>query len=362
MKIVIVLDSFKGSLSSLEAGELLKESLSELEADIEVISVADGGEGSLEMIKENKLKVTEKAFDPLGRKIDSYFLTDGTTAYLEMATTCGLTLLSKNERNPLKTSTVGLGEQMLLAIEKGFKQIIIFVGGSGTNDAGLGALSVLGFKFYNKNNQEISPIAGGDLINVKHFQYPKDLCFPEILVATDVTNPLYGSNGATYVYGSQKGASGKDLEILEEGIINISKLFPDVDINQVKGSGAAGGLAGGFHLFLKAVISPATDILFEQINLKQKIKSADLVITGEGKLDTQSLNGKLVSKILDLSNDTKFIILAGQAEEDLTLKNILKVFTLKTTKMSTEYAMENAKELISQKGKEIAKFIRKNYL
>jgi glycerate kinase len=363
MKILIAFDSFKGSLTSKRAGELLEEGLISTNPDIicQVVSVADGGEGSLEMIKNEKQIHFFTAKNPLGREIKAYFLYQNDIAYLEMAITSGITLLNKQEKNPLKTNTYGLGQQISEAIKMGFKKIILFAGGSATNDAGLGALQALGFKFYSKNKTEITP-NGETLQDIASFKAPNLENIPEIWVATDVTNPFYGPNGATYIYAPQKGATENMLIILENGIKNIVSLFPDIDINTIPGSGAAGGLAGGLHLFLGAKIVSATDILFDATNLHQKVNDAELVITGEGRLDSQSLNGKLISKITDLSPQRKFIIVAGEMEEGLQFEKALRIYTLKTPEMSTEEAMQNAESLILHKGKEIGDFLKNKFV
>lgn len=362
MKVLIAFDSFKGSLTSQRAGELLEEGIKNTNPDIKctVISVADGGEGSLEMIKNGKEIHPLTASDSLGRPIETYFLSRNDTAYIEMAVTSGFTLLKKEERNPLKTNTYGTGLQVREAIKKGFKRIIIFAGGSATNDAGSGALQALGFKFYSRTGAEVTA-RGETLQKISSFDFPNLENFFEIWIATDVTNPFYGPNGATYIYGPQKGATENMLTILENGIRNIASLFPDIDINNIPGSGAAGGLAGGFHLFLGAKIVSATDILFAEINLQEKVNDADYVITGEGRLDSQSLNGKLVAKITGLSFQKKFIIVAGEIEEGLQLKKALRTYTLKTPEMSTEHAIRNAESLMLNKGKKIGDFLRNKF-
>ena len=200
MKILIALDSFKGSLTSQRAGELLEEGIKNTNPDIKctVISVADGGEGSLEMIKNGKQIHPLTASDSLGKPIETYFLSRNDTAYIEMAVTSGFTLLKKEERNPLKTNTYGTGLQIREAIKKGFKRIIIFAGGSATNDAGLGALQALGFKFYSKSGAEVTT-KGETLQEISSFDFPNLENFPEIWIATDITNPFYGPTGATSI-------------------------------------------------------------------------------------------------------------------------------------------------------------------
>lgn len=350
MKILIAFDSFKGSLSSLEAGKALKSGLeSQIPyAEIEVVAAADGGEGSLEMISKGKVRHEIEGLDPLGRPIKSYFLGLGNTAYLEMATTSGLLLLAENERNPLLTNTCGLGQQMEEAIKLGYKKLVVFAGGSATNDAGLGALQALGFRFFDSDGKEVNPI-GQNLRKIVSFSRSFLLELPEIEVATDVQNPFTGPQGATYVFAPQKGADSKALKVLETGLLNIASLFPEIEINSIPGSGAAGGLAGGFHLFLNAKICPATSLLFEQAQIKEKIKNADFVITGEGKLDEQTLSGKLVSRIFDICPKEKLILIAGKIETDFYKDEVFHISELTDQNFPENYALENAERLMCER-------------
>lgn len=362
MKILVALDSFKGTLSSKIAGECLVKGIRARNPSFqtEVISVADGGEGSLEMLAAGKTRHRFTAKDPLGRKISGYYLGHHDTAYLEMAVTSGLTRLKKEEYNPLLTSTYGLGESIKKAVAKGFRRIVIFAGGSATNDAGLGALNALGFTFFSKSGREVIP-NGGNLKQITSFRQPAGLCLPEITVATDVTNPFYGKNGATLVYAAQKGATPAMLKILEAGMKNVASLFPGSPLHLLQGSGAAGGLAGGLHLFLGARIVPATTLLFETTGLEKKVSSADIVVTGEGHIDRQTLHGKLVSKILALSTKRKFILVAGQMTQELRSPVVLHRFLLTDNGVSPEQAMLNARRLMVSKGKELAKFLENKF-
>lgn len=359
MKILLALDSFKGSLSSKLAGECLAKGIRAQNTafSTEVLTVADGGEGSLEMLAAGKTEHRFTAAGPLGRKVQGYYLSHGTTAYLEMAVTCGLTLLKKEEYNPLLTSTYGLGQNLRKAA--GFRRVIIFAGGSATHDAGLGALHALGFRFLNKNGREIIP-AGGNLKDIRSFQRPENLNLPEIWVATDVSNPFYGKKGTT-VYAAQKGATPAMRKTLEAGIKNIASLFPDVPVQEIPGAGAAGGLAGGFHLFLGARIVPATTLLFEEAGLAARVSRADIVVTGEGRIDAQTLHGKLVSRILALSPEKKFILVAGRIERELRSPAVLEQFSLTAGGMPAEEAMRQARRLMVKQGRELAKFLENKF-
>lgn len=360
MKILLALDSFKGSLSSKLAGECLAKGIRAQNPafSTEVVAVADGGEGSLEMLAAGKTKHRFTAADPLGRKVHGYYLSHGDTAYLEMAVTGGLTLLKEEEYNPLLTSTYGLGQNIRKAA--GFRRIIIFAGGSATNDAGLGALHALGFTFFAKNGREIIP-SGGNLKHICSFHKPGNLHLPEIWVATDVANPFYGKNGATHVYAAQKGATPTMQKNLEAGIKNIASLFPQIPVQQIPGAGAAGGLAGGLHLFLGARIVPATSLLFEEADLPGKVSRADIVVTGEGRIDAQTLHGKLVSRILALSPEKKFILVAGRIERELRSPVVLQQFPLTGSGIPAEEAMRNARKLMVKQGKELAKFLENKF-
>lgn len=362
MKILIILDSFKGTLSSKLAGECLAKGIRSQNPALqtEVIAVADGGEGSLEMLAPGKTKHRFTAKGPLGRELRGYYLSRHDTAYLEMAVTSGLTLLKEEEYNPLLTSTYGLGQCIKKVARKGFGRIIIFAGGSATNDAGIGALNALGFTFFSKRGAEVIP-AGGNLKHIHSFTRPAGLILPKITVATDVTNPFYGKNGATHVYAAQKGATPAMRKTLEAGIRNIASLFPGIPVNQVQGSGAAGGLAGGLHLFLGAEIVAATSLLFQEADLEKKVVRADIVVTGEGRIDHQTRHGKLVSKILALSPEKKFILVAGRIEQELRSPAILRQFSLTEDGITPEEAMRNARKLMVRKGKELAKFLENKF-
>jgi len=362
MKILVASDSFKGTLSSRQVGEYLARGLraQNPDADVEVVAVADGGEGSLEMLAAGKTKYRFTAHDPLGRRMGGYYLGHEDTAYLEMAVTCGLTRLREEEYNPMVTSTYGLGENIKKAAGKGFRRIVIFAGGSATNDAGLGALHALGFTFFSGNGTEIVP-AGGNLKDIASYNRPEGLRLPAITVATDVTNVFYGKNGATHVYAAQKGATPAMRGLLEAGMKNIAALFPGTAVNRIPGGGAAGGLAGGLHLFLGADNVPATPLLFREAGLERKVASADIVVTGEGRIDRQTRHGKLVSRVLALGAEPKFIIVAGQVEAPLRSGSILLQLSLTGDGVTREEAMQNAGKLLVKKGKELAKFLENKF-
>jgi glycerate kinase len=349
MKILIAFDSFKGSLDSAQAGNILAEVFSTYPT--EVLTVADGGEGSLQVLDLPSRPFT--AVDPWGVPLKAYYKYQGDTAYFELALTCGLTLIQK--RNPLLTHTEGLGMGLRQAIVDGCKRIVIFAGGSATHDAGTGALYALGFRYFDTHGKPLRP-RGENLGQIIDFIPPALTQGIHFTIATDVTNPFTGPQGATYTYAPQKGATPEDLPQLEAGLVHLENCFTKRPLPP--GSGAAGGLAGGFHMFLGADILPATDLLL--LDVKEKVEKADVVITGEGSIDEQTLSGKLVSKILEMSKDKKFALLAGQLKTPLYQPQILWQEGLTDEKIDTEYAMKNAALLLKSKGEKLREFLE-NY-
>lgn len=349
MKILLAFDSFKGSLSSTQAGEIVAEVLSAY--DTEVLTVADGGEGSLQVLPYPSRPFA--AVDPLGNPLTAHFKYHKETAYFELALTCGLTLVK--EKNPLKAHTEGLGMGIREAINLGYSDILLFAGGSATHDAGLGALYALGFRFFNSEGLSVRP-RGENLSQICRYLAP---ALPEelrIRIATDVNNPFTGPEGAAAVYAPQKGAKPQDLPLLEAGLVHLEKTFAVAPLPP--GSGAAGGLAGGFKLFLNAEILSASEVLLKGV--KEKVQAADLVITGEGRVDGQTLSGKLISKLLEMSTEKKFIVVAGRIVTPLTAPQILRQKALADPAMSTPYAMKNAAALLRKQAQLLLEFLE-NY-
>ena len=291
------------------------------------------------------------------------------TAVIEMAQSSGLTLVPHNLRNPLNTTTYGVGEMIIDAISKGCKEFIIGIGGSATNDCGIGMLNALGYVFRDKFNQKLIPV-GSELSKIKVIDASSvinELNNCNFLVACDVDNPLYGKLGAAHVYGKQKGASIENIENLDNGMRNFSnviKIFNGKDISNIEGSGAAGGLGGGFIGLLNSTLSPGINIIFDKLNIVEEIKKADIIITGEGKLDFQTIMGKApigVAKIAKTFN-IPVIALAGSVTEDAKKGHdfgITSMFSILDSPMDLEYAMEkeNAKRLLYNKTNELFRLI-----
>ncbi len=320
MKILLAPDKFRGSLDAPQVCEAMTEGIHMVSSEIEVVSLpmADGGEGTLDLLlwySGGKKQMT-KVQDPLGREIDAEYglSADGKTAFIEMAMASGLRLLKLEERNPLKTSTFGTGELIKLVSESGVENIILGIGGSATTDAGIGMAAALGWQFLDENGKELSPI-GENLIKVKKIQSP--VSNPQspisINVACDVTNPLFGENGAAYVYGPQKGADKQALEQLDKGLQNIANVFKQdfgKDYAQIAGTGAAGGLGFGTMAFLNAELKEGVKLLLDFCDFDKNLKEVNLIITGEGKIDNQTLQGKLIKGITDRATHAKIPIAA----------------------------------------------------
>ncbi|CZE45910.1 glycerate kinase [Campylobacter geochelonis] len=321
MKVVIAIDSFKGCLSSLEAGNAIKNAIASLVDEVIVVPIADGGEGSVEaMISAIKAKKREVlSLDPLGRELKTNYAYVDNQAIMEMASSCGLTLLDENERNPEQTSTYGLGLMIKDALKLGVRKFIIGIGGSATNDAGMGMLKALGFEFYDEFKNPLAPKGKNlaKIASISDLNALKELKECEFLVACDVNNPLFGKSGAAHIYGVQKGADSAMIERLDMGLRNFSKItseFFGVDNSNLAGSGAAGGLGFGLVSFLGAKLQPGFEIISNVVGLKDKLVGADLVITGEGRLDYQSIMGKTpsaVAKLAKTNANVTVIALAG---------------------------------------------------
>ena len=350
MRILVAIDSLKGSLSSLEAGLAIKEALGDF-CDVVVKPVADGGEGSVEAMADalDAKFIDTIVKNPLGTEILARYALKDDLAILEMSSASGLTLINPDERNPMKTSTFGFGQMIKDAISKGARKFIIGIGGSATNDAGTGMLSALGFKFYDKNGALLEG-KGEDLAQICDFsddEVLKELKECEFLIACDVDNPLYGQKGAAYVYAPQKGANGRMVKQLDDGLKHFASLVKEKNgtkFHTQKGAGAAGGLGFAFVAFLGAKLKPGIEIITQTIALEDEIKKADLVITGEGRMDFQSTMGKTPTGVAKLAkrHHKPVIALAGSVQrcaKDCHKHGIDAYFCILNEPMSLEEAM-----------------------
>lgn len=334
-KIVLAIDSFKGCLSSKEIEQCIAEEIHRILPSCQTvcIPIADGGEGMLDTLIEatQGTFVSTQAHDPLMRIRPTRYgiLGDQRTAVIEMAEINGLTTLSPIERNPMETSTYGTGELIKDALEKGFRRFIIGIGGSATNDAGMGMMQVLGAHLYDKQGNELEQ--GGKImeqiarIDLNHLHPAlKEATF---IVACDVQNPFCGPQGAAYVFARQKGASEEQIRQLDKGMRHLALLIErdfSYNINKVKGSGAAGGLGGAFATFLQAHLQSGIDLLLNAVDFDRKITNADWIITGEGKADRQTAEGKVPAGVLKRAKKTGIpvMLIAGKVEDKACLKQM----------------------------------------
>lgn len=355
MKIVIAIDSFKGSLTSIEAGQAVIDSIHNLSPDCqtELIPIADGGEGMLSvMMSTIKGRIqTLEAHNPCMEKTTaSYGISlDGKTAFIEMANISGLPLIKKEQQNPMKTTTYGTGELIRDALEKGCREFIIGIGGSATNDAGTGMLQALGFQFLDKDGNALGQ--GGEIlrkiVHIRTQNVHQSLKNAHFIVACDVQNPFYGPNGAAAVYARQKGADDAMIEALDAGMHSFSQVILEEtgkDISLIPGSGAAGGMGGGMLALLSAELRSGADLLLDLSQFESKIADADLIITGEGRIDRQSLLGKIPGKILEIGKrkGIPVIAIAGCVEDEEILKSagFKGVYATKPQDMELEEAMK----------------------
>lgn len=320
--IIVAVDSFKGSMTSSEAGNAIKNGIQDIHPDwnIEVYPVADGGEGTLEALTYHQ-KVTERTCTvtgPLGEAVVASYLwyerDSERTAVIEMAQAAGLPLVPADKRNPLYTTTFGVGELIRDAIDHGCHKFIIGIGGSATNDAGIGMLQALGYHFYDKDGRDIS-FGAKELAKITDIGLEDvipDLSQCRFQIACDVKNPLVGAQGCSAIFGPQKGATIKDIEEMDRSMDRFADLVERIAADGRKGisrngdrntpgAGAAGGLGYAFLMFLDGVLRPGIDIVLDEIRLEEAIAQADLVITGEGRLDAQTLMGKTPAGVAGLA-------------------------------------------------------------
>lgn len=361
MKVLIAPDKFKGSLTAQEVCKVIREGVLDVYPESEVVSIpmADGGEGTLDILEDLlQLHVVNITVgDPYCRPIQVKYGIKGQDAYIEMALASGLQLLAQEERSAAKTTTVGTGELVKHAIEQGAGNIHLFVGGSATNDGGMGVASALGFSFQGQFGEELSPI--GENLGLVHSIQKPDQSFKDIHfhIITDVRNPLLGPEGATFQYGPQKGASPEDLESLEKGMAHYAELINEIcgeDHTIMPGSGAAGGIAMSIVGLLNGQIKSGMDTLSEITGFSEQLASADLVITGEGKIDEQTLQGKVVHGVATTCQKAGVPAMAISGINQLSEAEwkglgLQAATSLKSPELTTEYCMQNAASLIHQR-------------
>lgn len=370
MKIIIAPDSFKESLSALEAADAIEKGFKEIfpEASYVKLPMADGGEGTVRSLVDATGGTIEKrtVTGPLGEEVEAFFgLTgDRETAIIEMAAASGLHLVPHERRNPLITSTRGTGELIEAALNLGVSHIIIGIGGSATNDGGAGMLQALGAKLLDQEGKEIGP-GGGALaklstIDLQHFDVRiKDV---QIEVACDVDNPLTGKRGASAVFGPQKGATSETIDILDSNLAHFADIAEEmlgIRFREVKGSGAAGGIGGSLFAFLNAQLKRGIDIVLDAVDFEDHAKNADLIITGEGRIDSQTIYGKTPIGVAKASKKygVPVIGFAGSLSEDSEVVHehgIDALFTIVPCVTSLSDAIENAEEYMKRAARNVA--------
>ena len=354
MKIVVASDSFKGSMTSVEVAQAAAEGIREVYPDGEVVAVnvADGGEGTVEAIVETLGGeiVVVRVSDPLGRKIIARYGIVDDMAIIEMAAASGLPLLKIDERNPWVTSTRGTGEMIMDAIARGCRRFLVGIGGSATNDAGTGMLQAMGFRFYDAHGQLITDCCGGrmaDIAVIDGEQVPEAVYKSAFTVACDVDTPFCGSEGAAYVFAPQKGADMEMVARLDVGMVAFAKVIEKtygMDVTSMAGAGAAGGMGGGFYAFLNARLKRGVDMVLDAIDFDSIIRGADLVITGEGKIDYQTVKGKTAAGVLARAKaqDIPVVAIAGRGEmcDSVAQMGFAGVYPIMENEMPLAVAMQ----------------------
>lgn len=362
MNILIAPDSFKDCLSSREVAKNIETGIRRIMpgVNIKILPVADGGEGTVEALVDatgGKI-IKVDVHDPLMRKIKSFFgiLGDKKTAVIEMSAASGIELLREDERNPWITTTYGTGELIRHALDKECRKLVIGIGGSATTDGGIGMAQALGAKFLDSQGKQIG-YGGGKLNELSEIvltSLDNRIKASQILVACDVDNPLYGPEGAAFVYSSQKGADKKMVIKLDENLRHFADKIQEVlniDIQNIKGSGAAGGLGAGLMVFLKAKLKPGFEIIKDIVKLEKEIAKADIVITGEGRIDYQTQFGKAPCGVAQVAVKYNKPVLAiagalGERFEELYSKGFGYIVPVVDKPMDIEYALKNAGILI----------------
>jgi len=380
VRILIAPDKFKGALNAREVAENIAKGLRDALPDIgiDIVPMADGGEGTAEAICEARggswLKC--KAHDPLGREIEARYawIEAGQLVVMEMSEAAGMRRLSESERDPVRATTFGLGEMIFDASSRRANEIIIGLGGSATNDGGFGMARALGYQFFANGNELTGPVS--ELAKLTRIKAPTVAAgvppadstlqltrLPpklKIIAAVDVQNPLLGKNGATRVFGPQKGASKGELNVLERALTRLADVVAeefDFDYRDKPGAGAAGGLGFGLMSFCGATIRPGFDVVAEAVGLESKMKEVDLVITGEGSLDRQTLEGKTPAGVARMTRKLgkKVFAIAGRYDGNPQVRELFDgVYQLAQSGMSEKKQMKHAGALLRQKARDLA--------
>ena len=374
MKVVIAPDSFKGSLPAQEVASAIAAGIRAVwpDATIDCIPLADGGEGTVQaLVSATGGRLVEtRVTGPLGEPVDAFFgvLGDGVTAVIEMAAASGLPLVPPDRRDPAVTTTRGTGELILAALDEGCRRLIVGIGGSATNDGGAGMAQALGASFKDGKGAELPPggLALAQLHSIDLSGLDRRLQHVEIVVACDVDNPLYGPNGASAVYGPQKGASPELVDRLDRALQRLAEVIRaqlGIDVQQIPGSGAAGGLGAGLVAFLGATLKPGIEIVLDAVQFHQRIQGADLIITAEGGVDRQTAFGKTPSGVLKAAQaaGVPVIVVGGSLSDDafhLYQHGFAAIVGCTPRPMSLDEAIARAATSLTETGQLIARLIQ----
>ncbi len=387
MKVVIAIDSLKGSLTSLQAGEAIKEGIYRIDKEAEVVikPLADGGEGTVDALVDGMGGVMEfvKVTGPAGKSVLAKYgiiretksgtnmdIKETNTAIMEMSQAAGITQVTDQERNPLYTTTYGVGQMIADAIHKGCRRFIMGIGGSATNDGGVGMLQALGYDFLDKDGNQINygSIGLKDLVQIKDEHVIPELKDCEFHIACDVTNPLCGEEGCSAIFGPQKGATEQMVKDMDQWLASYAKIakesFPKADADK-QGTGAAGGLGFAFLTFTNATLKSGVDLILNETKLEEEIKDADIVITGEGCLDAQTAMGKAPIGVAELAKKHGKLVLgfSGAVTKGATACNeagIDAYFPIVRSAVSLEDAMKkkNAQENLTDTVEQVFRLIK----
>lgn len=365
MKVLIACDKFKGSLDAAKVCSAIGLGIKEFNPSVIIkkLPLADGGDGTLDVLKDQLNFGIKHAgtTGPKGKPLMARYLSDSKTAYIELAEASGIRHLKKDEFDIFKASTAGTGMLMKQAIDEGHTDIVLSIGGSCTNDMGIGILGALGYMYKDANGQNLKPLAANlnDIYTIEKIAIVADF---NLTILCDVNNPLYGSDGAAAVYGPQKGATPHDIKVLDNGMKQLSEIIAkdfDKDVSLLKGGGAAGGIAAGLFGVLDNVkITNGFDFIAEILGLDDAIKEADIVITGEGKFDSQSLQGKVVGHMIAYCQQYQkpLYLIAGTIDmppEQLKSLSFAKMASVSSVASSFDDSIRNASAYLRQIGNSI---------
>lgn len=371
MKILLCPDKFKGSLTAAEVCTALEKGITERYPEVTITScpLADGGDGSLDVLGVyHELETIElEVSDPLGRKIQASYRRAGSAAFVEVAAASGIVLLTQEERDAMRTSSIGTGQLIRDAIEKGATELFLFLGGSATNDGGTGIAHALGIRFLDETGAELAPI-GENLQYIHSIRADHSVLSGKELrvkVVCDVDNPLTGPEGAAAVYGPQKGASPEDVLLLDSGLKNLAERlreqgYPEIEF--LPGAGAAGGIGGGAVALLEGQLQSGTQTFLDMSQLEDRVREADLIVTGEGHLDAQTAQGKLISGVCELAHahQKPIIGICGGAEAGTAdALGMIDIHTILGRASSLDEAMHHARQILEEigEGLEVQKYL-----